>query len=176
MGPRPLAKIQQMAEIVNRAMVLCTDDKDYGRNLFRAAFGPYYATPCITTSLRGQGTRMPLHKLPRVGREDRNKTAAAMSDEMIDEIAIIGNEDEIQQRIQATLMRHRYPIIAPLAGNREDVDRTFARLPPKNSSFLSSAPCQIRIAGCDDRTVICFDTVRPSGMLQAKCRADWIRR
>ena len=49
-----------------------------------------------------------------------------MSDEMIDEIAIIGDEDEIQARIRADaeggVDTH---IIAPLAGNKEDVDRTF---------------------------------------------------
>ena len=47
--------------------------------------------------------------------------------EMIDEIAIIGDEDEIQARIQADadggVDTH---IIAPLAGKKEDVDRTFA--------------------------------------------------
>ncbi|HBK13490.1 MAG TPA: hypothetical protein DDZ32_11640, partial [Gammaproteobacteria bacterium] len=44
-GAEKAGKNPADVEIVNRAMVLCTDDKEYGRNLFRAAFGPYYATP-----------------------------------------------------------------------------------------------------------------------------------
>ena len=59
--------------------------------------------------------------------KDRAKTAGAMSDAMIDEIAIIGNEDEIQQRIRedADGGVHTH-IIAPLAGSREDTERTLA--------------------------------------------------
>ena len=59
--------------------------------------------------------------------KDRAKTAGAMSDEMIDEIAIIGNEQQIQRRIQedADGGVHTH-IIAPLAASREDTERTFA--------------------------------------------------
>ena len=50
-----------------------------------------------------------------------------MSDEMIDEIAIIGNAAAIQQRIQEDALGgvHTH-IIAPLAASREDTERTFA--------------------------------------------------
>ena len=44
-GAEAAGKNPADVEIVNRAMVLCTDDKDYGRNLVLAAFGPDYATP-----------------------------------------------------------------------------------------------------------------------------------
>ena len=54
-------------------------------------------------------------------------TASAMTDAMIDEIAIIGNEDEIRARIQEDadggVDTH---IIAPLGGSKEDLDRTFS--------------------------------------------------
>ena len=115
-------------EIVNRAMVLCTDDKEYGRNLFRAAFGPYYATPVYNNFLAWAGyTEAAAQIAEGWAEKDRNKTASAMSNEMIDEIAIIGDEGEIQSRIQADadggVDTH---IIAPLAGNKADVDRTFA--------------------------------------------------
>ena len=42
-------------EIVNRFMVLVTDDKSEGRNLFRAAFAPYYATPVYNKFLSWAG-------------------------------------------------------------------------------------------------------------------------
>jgi alkanesulfonate monooxygenase SsuD/methylene tetrahydromethanopterin reductase-like flavin-dependent oxidoreductase (luciferase family) len=49
-----------------------------------------------------------------------------MSDEMIDEIAIIGTEDEIRERIQADADGGVHTsIIAPLAATPEDVQRTF---------------------------------------------------
>ncbi len=56
-----------------------------------------------------------------------------MSDEMIDEIAIIGNEDEVRERIQQDadggVDTH---IIAPMAGKAEDIERTF-------NAFVGSA-------------------------------------
>ena len=68
--------------------------------------------------------------------KDRAKTGGAMTDEMIDEIAIIGNEDEIRERIQADadggVDTH---IIAPLAASREDLDRTFEAFTAKNFQF-----------------------------------------
>ena len=136
-GAQAAGKNPADVEIVNRAMVLCTDDKDYGRNLFRAAFGPYYATPVYNNFLAWAGyTDAAAQIAEGWAAKDRNKTASAMSDEMIDEIAIIGNEDEIQARIQADadggVDTH---IIAPLAGNREDVDRTFAAFSAKAFQF-----------------------------------------
>ena len=127
-GAKAAGKDPAGVEIVNRAMVLCTDDKEYGRNLFRAAFGPYYATPVYNNFLAWAGyTEAAAQIAEGWAEKDRNKTASAMSDEMIDEIAIIGDEGEIQARIQADadggVDTH---IIAPLAGNKEDVDRTFA--------------------------------------------------
>ena len=54
-------------------------------------------------------------------------TTGALSDELIDEIAIIGDEDEIRARIQADADGgvHTH-IVAPLAASPEDVERTFA--------------------------------------------------
>jgi alkanesulfonate monooxygenase SsuD/methylene tetrahydromethanopterin reductase-like flavin-dependent oxidoreductase (luciferase family) len=54
-GAKRAGKDWQEVEVVNRAMVLCTDDKEYGRNLFRAAFAPYYATPVYNKFLAWTG-------------------------------------------------------------------------------------------------------------------------
>ena len=96
--------------------------------MLRAACGPDYATPVDNHVLAWAGyTEAAAQIAEGWAAKDRAKTATAMSDEMIDEIAIIGNEDEIQERIQADadggVDTH---IIAPLAGNREDVERAFA--------------------------------------------------
>ena len=59
-----------------------------------------------------------------------------MTDELIDEIGIIGTEEEIQARIQedADGGVHTH-IIAPLAGNREDLERTFNAFTGSNFQF-----------------------------------------
>lgn len=126
-GAETAGKDWQDVEVVNRAMVLCTDDKDYGRNLFRAAFAPYYATPVYNKFLAWAGYQDAAATITAGwAAKDREKTGGALSDELIDEIAIIGNEDEIRARIQedADGGVHTH-IVAPLAGNAEDVERTF---------------------------------------------------
>jgi len=115
-------------EIVNRAMVLCTDDRERGRALFRAAFAPYYATPVYNSFLAWAGYDDAAATIAQGWAEkDRNKTGRALSDELIDEIAIIGNEQEIGDRIRADARGgiHTH-IIAPLFGTPEEVERTFA--------------------------------------------------
>ena len=58
--------------------------------------------------------------------KDRAKTGGALTDEMIDEIAIIGTEEEIRERIQSDADGGVHTsIIAPLAATPEDLERTF---------------------------------------------------
>ena len=54
-GAERAGKNWQEVEVVNRAMVLATDDKAGGRDLFRAAFAPYYATPVYNKFLAWAG-------------------------------------------------------------------------------------------------------------------------
>ena len=136
-GAERAGKKAEDVEIVNRAMVLCTDDKEYGRNLFRAAFAPYYATPVYNKFLAWAGYTDAADTITEGwAAKDREKTSGALTDEMIDEIGIIGNEDEIRERIQADadggVDTH---IIAPLAASREDVERTFNAFTAANFQF-----------------------------------------
>lgn len=136
-GAAAAGKDWQDVEVVNRAMVLCTDDKEYGRNLFRAAFGPYYATPVYNKFLAWAGYEEAAQTITEGWAEkDRAKTGGALTDELIHEIAIIGNEDEIRERIQedADGGVHTH-IIAPLAASREDLDRTFNAFTGANFQF-----------------------------------------
>jgi probable F420-dependent oxidoreductase len=114
-------------EIVNRAMVLVTDDKALGRNIFRMSFGPYYATPVYNKYLAWAGYEDAAAAI-REGwaAKDREKTAAAMTDEMIDEIAVIGTAEEVQDRIRTDAHAGvDTQIIAPMAVTPEDAMRTF---------------------------------------------------
>jgi probable F420-dependent oxidoreductase len=136
-GAEKAGKDWQDVEIVNRAMVLCTDDKAYGRNLFRAAFGPYYATPVYNKFLAWAGYSDAADTITEGWAEkDREKTGGALTDELIDEIGIIGTEEEIQARIQADADGgvHTH-IIAPLAGSKEDLERTFNAFSGTNFQF-----------------------------------------
>jgi alkanesulfonate monooxygenase SsuD/methylene tetrahydromethanopterin reductase-like flavin-dependent oxidoreductase (luciferase family) len=126
-GAKRAGKDWQEVEVVNRAMVLCTDDKEYGRNLFRAAFAPYYATPVYNKFLAWTGYEEAAATIREGWAEkNREKTGGALTDELIDEIAIIGTEDEIRERIQedADGGVHTH-IIAPMAASPEDLERTF---------------------------------------------------
>jgi len=126
-GAQRANKDWQDVEVVNRAMVLCTDDKEYGRKLFRAAFAPYYATPVYNKFLAWAGYEDAAATISEGWAEkNRDKTSSALTDDLIHEIAIIGTEDEIRERIQedADGGVHTH-IIAPLAGGIEDLERTF---------------------------------------------------
>lgn len=114
-------------EVVNRFMVLVTDDKTEGRNLFRAAFAPYYATPVYNKFLAWAGYEEAAATIREGWAEkDRAKTGGALTDEMIDEIAIIGDEDEVRERIQdAADGGIDTAIIAPMAATPEATQRTF---------------------------------------------------
>jgi probable F420-dependent oxidoreductase len=126
-GAERAGKKVEDVEIVNRAMVLATDDKEAGRNLFRAAFAPYYATPVYNKFLAWAGYEDAASTITEGwATKDRGKTTGALTDEMIDEIAIIGTEDEIRDRIREDAAGGVHTsIIAPLAATPEDLQRTF---------------------------------------------------
>lgn len=99
-GAERAGKTAADIEIVNRHMVLVTDDKARARDLFRKQFAPYYATSVYNAFLAWGG----YEETAAVIREgwaakDRDKTMGALSDEVIDEIGIIGTEGECRERL-----------------------------------------------------------------------------
>jgi probable F420-dependent oxidoreductase len=136
-GAERAGKRAEDVEVVNRAMVLVTDDKALGRDIFRLAFGAYYATPVYNKFLAWAGYEDAAAAI-REGwaAKDRKKTAAAMSDDMIDEIAVIGSMEEVQERIRADATTGVHTqIIAPMAATAEDAMRTFSAFTAENFSF-----------------------------------------
>ena len=126
-GAERAGKDWREVEIVNRAMVLATDDKPAARNLFRAAFAPYYATPVYNRFLAWAGHGDVAATIAEGwAAKDRAKTTGALSDELIDEIAVIGTEDEIRARIQEAAAGgvHTH-IVAPISPSAAMVQRTF---------------------------------------------------
>jgi probable F420-dependent oxidoreductase len=88
-------------EVVCRHMMVVTDDKSAGRDAFRAAFASYYSTPVYNKFLAWAGYEDAAREI-REGwaARDRERTAAALPDELVDEIGLIGNEAECQQLIR----------------------------------------------------------------------------
>ena len=136
-GAKRAGKNPDDVEVVNRFMVLATDDKTEGRNLFRAAFAPYYATPVYNKFLAWAGYEDAAHTISEGwAQKDRAKTGGALTDELIDEIAIIGDEDEVRDRIQEAADGGIHTaIIAPIAATAEGVQRTFDAFRADRFSF-----------------------------------------
>jgi alkanesulfonate monooxygenase SsuD/methylene tetrahydromethanopterin reductase-like flavin-dependent oxidoreductase (luciferase family) len=126
-GAERAGKSVDDVEIVNRAMVLVTDDKAMARDRFRASFGPYYATSVYNNFLGWAGFEEAAATIREGWAEkDRKKTGGALTDELIDEIAIIGSVEEVQDRIREDaaggIDTH---IIAPQAISAEEAQMTF---------------------------------------------------
>lgn len=97
-GAHSAGKQARDVEIVCRHMVVVSDDKAAARTAFRAAFVGYYATPVYNKFLAWAGYEEAAAEI-RAGwtAKDRERTAAALPDALIDEIAIIGSADECRE-------------------------------------------------------------------------------
>lgn len=88
-------------EIVCRHQVVVTANKDEARATFRKHFAPYYATPVYNRFLAWCGYEGVADTIEAGWREkDRDKTTGALTDELIDRIAIIGSAAECQERVR----------------------------------------------------------------------------
>ncbi len=89
-------------EVVCRLHVHVTDDRDAARDAIRAAFGAYAATAAYNRFFAWIG-----HEDVAAGvreafaRGDRGAVAAAMTDEFVDAIAVIGPLEEVAARVRA---------------------------------------------------------------------------
>ena len=88
-------------EVVNRFATIVTDDKVAGREIFKRHFIPYFANPVYNNFLRWCGYPDEADAL-KAGWEarDRQATADAFHDDLIDEIGVIGTASEVQERIR----------------------------------------------------------------------------
>ncbi|MFT5210042.1 MAG: putative F420-dependent oxidoreductase [Flavobacterium sp.] len=88
-------------EIVCRHMVVVSDDKAAARDMFRAGFAPYYATPVYNAFLTWSGYGDVAKEISDGwAAKDRAKTTGALNDQLVDDIAILGTKEECQDRIR----------------------------------------------------------------------------
>ncbi len=94
-------KSPDQVEVVCRHQIAVTEQVDEARELFRRVFAAYYSTPVYNQFLAWCGFEEEAREI-REGWSsgDRARTAAAMHDGLVDEIAIIGSQAECQARIQ----------------------------------------------------------------------------
>jgi len=121
-------------EVVNRHMVLVTDDKPAAVAAFKGRFAPYYATPVYNKFLAWAGYEEAAATIAEGwAARDRQKTTGAITDDLVNEIAIIGTAAECRERLRWTAETgvHTH-IIAPLTAEPEDVRRTLEAFTPEN--------------------------------------------
>lgn len=136
-GAQRAGKNTENVEVVSAATVLVTDNKAQAREMFRKAFIGYYATPVYNSFLAWAGYEEEAAAI-REGwaRKDREKTAAAMSDDMIDQIAVIGTVEEVQERIRADAIAGIHTqIIRPMANSPDQAMHTLKAFTADNFSF-----------------------------------------
>lgn len=124
-------------EVVCRHQVLVTDDRDGARALFRQHFAPYYATPVYNRFLAWAGFDEVAATIEAGwAARDRAATTGALSDALVDEIAIIGSADECRERVRELaaggISTH---IIACLSREPDDMRRTFDAFRPAVFGF-----------------------------------------
>lgn len=119
-------------EVVCRFQVAVTDDVPRARQLVRAAFGGYVATPVYNRFFAWCGWEDVARRVAEAfARGDRTGVAAAMTDEFVDGIAILGSAQACRERIAAFVAGGvTTPVISPLAVDPAGVERVFEAFAP----------------------------------------------
>ena len=133
-GAKKAGKNPEDVEVVNRHMVLVTDDKEAALNAFRTRMAPYYATPVYNDFLSWAGYEDAAKAITEGwAARDREKTMGALTDDLAHEIAVIGTADECRERIrwagETGIHTH---IIAPMSTDPKEIQRTFEAFTPEN--------------------------------------------
>lgn len=103
-GAKRAGKSLDDIDIICRYQVAAGEDNSAELNMFRGFFGPYFATPVYNQYLAWCG-------YPDVAAEinaawaakDRVRTCTAIHDELINEIAVIGTEQQCQEKIRSAM-------------------------------------------------------------------------
>jgi probable F420-dependent oxidoreductase len=119
-------------EGVCRFQVAVTDDVPAARNLVRMAFAGYVAQPVYNAYFRWCGfEREAADVAEAFARGDRAASAAAMSDDLVDRVAIIGSAESCREQIAGFVAAGvTTPVISPLVTDAAGVARVFRAFAP----------------------------------------------
>ncbi len=136
-GAERADKRAEDVEVVCRHMVCVTKDKEAARNVIRANFAPYYATPVYNDFLAWSGyPEMAAEIKSGWAAKDRARTTCAITDELVDQIAILGTADECRDRIRESaeggITTH---IISATTPDPEEAEATYAAFTGDNFDF-----------------------------------------
>jgi probable F420-dependent oxidoreductase len=89
-------------EVISRLHTVMLDDEKQGRELIRNVFGAYAATPGYNKCFEWIGFEQEAREIrERFAKGDRAGVAAAVSDELCEAMAVIGNEQKVRARVRA---------------------------------------------------------------------------
>lgn len=134
-GAERAGKKLEDVEVVCRHQIIVTDDKANARNFIRSGFAPYYATPVYNAFLAWAGYEDVAETI-REGwaAKDREKTTGALDDQLVDDIAILGTQEECQDRIREYadmgITTHIVSCVSP-----KETMATYEAFTAKNFSF-----------------------------------------
>jgi len=133
-GARKAGASLAQREVVCRHQICVTDDPAAARDQFRKNFAPYYATPVYNKFLAWAGYEEAAQTINEGWAErNRAKTGGALSDELVDKIAIIGTADQCRERVrqlaQTGVTTH---IISPMCPDPAIIEATFDAFRPTN--------------------------------------------
>jgi probable F420-dependent oxidoreductase len=120
--------------VMARIFCIVTDDIAGSRETIRRKFAPYVATTVYNRFYESLGfNEEAADVLAASRRDDRQAMVSSMSDELVDTIAIIGDEDHVAQRV-ADFGSHGVDIaiISPLSDDREGAERTLSAVASLN--------------------------------------------
>ena len=100
-GAKRAGKRIEDIEIVNRSLVMVTDDVEDAKARFRNNYAPYYANPVYNNFLKWAGYGDEAEGiLAGWAARDRELSTSSITDEIIEAVVTIGDVDKVQRRIR----------------------------------------------------------------------------
>lgn len=132
-GAERAGKDPSRIEAVARFQVCVTDDRPSARAVIRQFFGPYFATSVYNRFVEWCGYGSEAREILDAWRaKDRPRNMAAVTDQMIDQIAIIGSANECRERIAEFVAAGiTTPMVSPFFPDEAVMWRTFEALAPR---------------------------------------------
>ncbi len=122
-------------EVVARFQVALTDDVPSARNLVRLGFGGYVATPVYNKFFEWVGYGDVAKGVREAfAAKDREGSAAAMTDDFIDSVTILGTAEECREKLADFVAAGvTTPILSPLAASPKAAEAVFEALAPSRA-------------------------------------------
>ncbi len=131
-GARSAGRDATGHEVVCRFQVAVTDDVAAARHVFRAVFSGYFAAPVYNAYLAWCGFEDEAKAIAEAfARRDRGAAAAALTDDVVDRIAILGSAEACREQVAAFVEAGvTTPVVSPLAADPASIQAVFEAFAP----------------------------------------------